>query len=120
VCLSTMLTKILISALVFALQQQNVAAKPPVADTAVYIPNVEGKVVPLGTSNFSQEVEDFPERAWFIKFYAPWCTHCKSLAPVWVDLAKTLQGKANIAEVDCTVDEGTAGICFTKCSNSSH
>ncbi|KAG2182694.1 hypothetical protein INT44_005674 [Umbelopsis vinacea] len=96
-----MLIKILVGTFLFALQQQNVAADT----SSVYIPNSEGKVVTLGSANFTQQVEDSPDRAWFIKFYAPWCTHCKTLAPVWVDLAKTLKGKANIAEVDCTVDE---------------
>jgi thioredoxin-like negative regulator of GroEL len=100
-----MLIKILFGTFLFALQQQNVAAEVPVTDASAYIPNIEGKVVTLGSANFSQAVEDSPDKAWFIKFYAPWCTHCKTLAPVWVELAKTLKGKANIAEVDCTVDE---------------
>ncbi|KAG6444841.1 protein disulfide-isomerase TMX3 [Manduca sexta] len=40
---------------------------------------------------------------WFVKFYAPWCAHCKRLEPVWAHVAQSLYNTPiKVAKVDCT------------------
>ena len=42
----------------------------------------------------------------FVKFFAPWCGHCKRMAPDWKKLGDDVdQEKVVIAEVDCTEEE---------------
>jgi protein disulfide-isomerase-like protein len=38
----------------------------------------------------------------FDQFYAPWCGHCKTLAPVLEEVADELKGDINVAHVDVT------------------
>lgn len=59
-------------------------------------------VVVLTTSNFEELTS---KGEWYLKFYAPWCGHCKRLAPIYDDVATQLKGKVNVGKIDCTIEK---------------
>lgn len=66
--------------------------------------NPSGIVEPLTAENFQSVVTNTLD-PWFIKFYAPWCHHCQDLAPVWANMARQMNGKLNVGEVNCDIEK---------------
>jgi protein disulfide isomerase len=56
--------------------------------------------------NFQELVMDETKDV-LVKYYAPWCGHCKKLAPVWDELADTFKDESDlvIAKYDATANE---------------
>jgi len=55
---------------------------------------------------FDDIVKD-PTKDVFVKYYAPWCGHCKKLAAPWAELAESMAEHKNlvIGKFDATVNE---------------
>jgi protein disulfide-isomerase-like protein len=56
-------------------------------------------VLTLNPANFDSVIESSKVPV-FVKFYAPWCGHCKKMAESWKELAANVKGSAVIAEFD--------------------
>lgn len=54
-------------------------------------------VVSLNPSSFDSTLK---KGIWLVEFYAPWCGHCKNLAPEWEKAARALKSVIGVAAVD--------------------
>ncbi|KAF8460436.1 thioredoxin-like protein [Kalaharituber pfeilii] len=68
--------------------------------TPTETPNPDGTSYQFTRESFMKLV-DGTKDPWMVKFYAPWCGHCQAMAPAWVGLARQMQGKLRIGEVNC-------------------
>ncbi len=62
-----------------------------------------GSAVMLTPDNYEAETAG---KTIFVKFFAPWCGHCKKLKPDWDKLIDAFDGHATamVADVDCTAE----------------
>ncbi|CAF0781800.1 unnamed protein product [Adineta steineri] len=69
-------------------------------------PNI---VVDLSKDNFTQYIQQNP--VVLVEFYAPWCGHCKQLAPFYEQAARLMKDEENpvaFAKIDATIEQSLA------------
>jgi len=71
-----------------------------------FLAEANSDVIILTDSNFDSEMQ---KGKWLLEFYAPWCGHCKKLAPTYEEVATQMKDQVNVGKVDCTVETGVCG-----------
>lgn len=85
--------------------------EPSIKSEAVPESN-DGPVTVVVATTYKDIVED-QDKDVLIEFYAPWCGHCKSLAPTYEKIGGLYKGsKVVIAKFDATANDLPAGIPF--------
>ncbi|KAG1327075.1 protein disulfide isomerase-like 2-3 [Cocos nucifera] len=60
--------------------------------------------IELTSRNFDELVLKSKD-LWIVEFFAPWCGHCKKLAPEWKKASNNLKGKVKLGHVDCDAEK---------------
>ncbi|CDR99108.1 probable Pig2-related to protein disulfide isomerase [Sporisorium scitamineum] len=78
-------------------------------------PNPEGQLISYGSAPVQTKEQlaawldkSFGQGPTFVKFFAPWCPHCKAMAAAFKQLSESLKGRVNALEVDC---EANRALC---------
>ncbi|KAF1792039.1 Thioredoxin, conserved site [Phytophthora cactorum] len=79
------------------------------AGTNVRVAKAPSHVAALTEADFDAEVIHSKKHA-IVEFYAPWCGHCKQLAPTYEEVGAIFEGEDNvlIAKVDATANSELA------------
>jgi protein disulfide-isomerase-like protein len=77
------------------------------AGTNVHLQVAKTAVTVLTDDNFDSIVLDSSKHV-FVEFYAPWCGHCKRLAPTWDELGKTYDGESDVVIAKLDADRWKA------------
>lgn len=82
------------------------ALKPHLKSEAAAPEDTTGPVIILKGETFNELVMN-NDKDVLVEFYAPWCGHCKKLAPIWDDLGTEFENDSNIviAKMDSTANE---------------
>ena len=72
----------------------------------LFIPHPVSYVTVLDHTNFDNIALDATKNV-LVKFYAPWCGHCKHLAPVYEKVAETYQGEKDLVIAEVNADEAS-------------
>jgi len=80
------------------------------AGTRGRVAKATSDIVVLDSTNFDSVVLDSKKDV-LVEFYAPWCGHCKKLAPTWEKLATAFKNEENvvIANVDAEKHSDVGG-----------
>lgn len=61
-------------------------------------------VADISGATFEKKIRN-TKQVTFVKFYAPWCGHCKNLAPTYSKVADKLKDVAKIVSINCDQEE---------------